>query len=84
MVRQRSKTGQGKNKRCLSRKDSSGSLVENPMVKDEGKLNIPVQNPVLILVPTCCIRVASFVVFPANIGINFGCRREKSMGGNLV
>ncbi|KAF4087760.1 hypothetical protein AMELA_G00074310 [Ameiurus melas] len=36
MVRQRSKTGQGKTKRCLSRKDSTGSLVENPTGKDEG------------------------------------------------
>ncbi|XP_060778552.1 histone-lysine N-methyltransferase 2C isoform X10 [Neoarius graeffei] len=36
MVRQRSKTGQGKTKRCLSRKDSTGSLRENPTGKDEG------------------------------------------------
>ncbi|XP_058251274.1 histone-lysine N-methyltransferase 2C isoform X1 [Hemibagrus wyckioides] len=36
MVRQRSKTGQGKAKRCLSRKDSTGSIVENPTGKDEG------------------------------------------------
>ncbi|XP_046702337.1 histone-lysine N-methyltransferase 2C isoform X2 [Silurus meridionalis] len=36
MVRQRSKTGQGKTKRCLSRKDSTGSLVENPTGKDDG------------------------------------------------
>ncbi|XP_047667134.1 histone-lysine N-methyltransferase 2C isoform X10 [Tachysurus fulvidraco] len=36
MVRQRSKTGQGKTKRCLSRKDSTGSLLENPAGKDEG------------------------------------------------
>ncbi|KAK3572272.1 hypothetical protein QTP86_029686 [Hemibagrus guttatus] len=36
MVRQRSKTGQGKAKRCLSRKGSTGLLVENPTGKDEG------------------------------------------------
>ncbi|XP_053350621.1 histone-lysine N-methyltransferase 2C isoform X4 [Clarias gariepinus] len=36
MVRQRSKTGQGKNKRCLIRKDSTGSFLENPPGKEEG------------------------------------------------
>ncbi|XP_049336810.1 histone-lysine N-methyltransferase 2C isoform X2 [Astyanax mexicanus] len=36
MVRQRSKTGQGKAKRSLSRKDSTGSLTENPLGKEEG------------------------------------------------
>ncbi|XP_076827373.1 LOW QUALITY PROTEIN: histone-lysine N-methyltransferase 2C [Brachyhypopomus gauderio] len=36
MVRQRGKTGQGKSKRSLIRKDSTGSLTENPMVKEEG------------------------------------------------
>ncbi|XP_036437673.1 histone-lysine N-methyltransferase 2C isoform X1 [Colossoma macropomum] len=36
MVRQRSKTGQGKAKRSLIRKDSTGSLTENPMGKEEG------------------------------------------------
>lgn len=50
MVRQRSKTGQGKTKRCLSRKDSTGSLVENPTGKDEGMVEITVHIPVHILV----------------------------------
>ncbi|XP_064202618.1 histone-lysine N-methyltransferase 2C-like isoform X6 [Anguilla rostrata] len=36
MVRQRSRAGQGKAKRSLSRKDSSGSVSENPLGKDEG------------------------------------------------
>ncbi|XP_071184537.1 histone-lysine N-methyltransferase 2C-like isoform X1 [Salvelinus alpinus] len=36
MVRQRSRTGQGKAKRSLSRKYSTGSLPENPMCKEEG------------------------------------------------
>ncbi|XP_055784566.1 histone-lysine N-methyltransferase 2C-like isoform X7 [Salvelinus fontinalis] len=36
MVRQRSRTGQGKAKRSLSRKYSAGSLPENPMCKEEG------------------------------------------------
>ncbi|XP_076146903.1 histone-lysine N-methyltransferase 2C [Alosa pseudoharengus] len=36
MVRQRSRTGQGKGKRSLSRKDSSGSLNDNPVGKEEG------------------------------------------------
>ncbi|XP_063062990.1 histone-lysine N-methyltransferase 2C isoform X3 [Engraulis encrasicolus] len=36
MVRQRSRTGQGKTKRSLSRKDSSGSLNDNPLGKEEG------------------------------------------------
>ncbi|KAG9334331.1 hypothetical protein JZ751_008217, partial [Albula glossodonta] len=36
MVRQRSRTGQGKAKRSLSRKDSSGSVSENVMAKEEG------------------------------------------------
>uniref|UniRef100_A0A4W5N119 Uncharacterized protein n=1 Tax=Hucho hucho TaxID=62062 RepID=A0A4W5N119_9TELE len=36
MVRQRSRTGQGIAKRSLSRKDSTGSLPENPMCKEEG------------------------------------------------
>ncbi|KAJ8337047.1 hypothetical protein SKAU_G00382670, partial [Synaphobranchus kaupii] len=36
MVRQRSRPGQGKAKRSLSRKDSSGSVSENPLGKDEG------------------------------------------------
>lgn len=40
MVRQRSKTGQGKTKRCLSRKDSTGSLLENPAGKDEGTVRL--------------------------------------------
>uniref|UniRef100_A0A4W5N498 Uncharacterized protein n=1 Tax=Hucho hucho TaxID=62062 RepID=A0A4W5N498_9TELE len=39
MVRQRSRTGQGIAKRSLSRKDSTGSLPENPMCKEEGKDN---------------------------------------------
>lgn len=58
MVRQRSKTGQGKTKRCLSRKDSIGSLVENPTGKDEGKVEIPVQ----MSLPAFGIRVDSGVV----------------------
>uniref|UniRef100_A0A8C8EPH6 Histone-lysine N-methyltransferase 2C n=1 Tax=Oncorhynchus tshawytscha TaxID=74940 RepID=A0A8C8EPH6_ONCTS len=37
MVRQRSRTGQGKAKRSLSRKYSTGSLPENSMCKEEGK-----------------------------------------------
>lgn len=73
MVRQRSKTGQGKAKRCLSRKDSTGSLVENPTGKDEGKVEIPVQ----ISVPALGIRVASVEVFTASMGDNFGCRRDE-------
>ncbi|KAI1891323.1 hypothetical protein AGOR_G00142620 [Albula goreensis] len=36
MVRQRSRTGQGKAKRSLSRKDSSGSVSENVTGKEEG------------------------------------------------
>ncbi|XP_075068243.1 histone-lysine N-methyltransferase 2C isoform X3 [Mixophyes fleayi] len=36
MVRQRSRTGQGKSKRSLSRKDSSGSFSELLLSKDEG------------------------------------------------
>ncbi|XP_031692125.1 histone-lysine N-methyltransferase 2C isoform X3 [Oncorhynchus kisutch] len=36
MVRQRSRTGQGKAKRSLSRKYSTGSLPENSMCKEEG------------------------------------------------
>ncbi|XP_051538392.1 histone-lysine N-methyltransferase 2C-like isoform X2 [Myxocyprinus asiaticus] len=36
MVRQRSKAGQGKGKRSLSRKDSTSSLTENFMGKQEG------------------------------------------------
>lgn len=38
MVRQRSRPGQGpgKAKRLLCRKDSSGSVSENPIGKDEG------------------------------------------------
>lgn len=38
MVRQRSRPGQGpgKAKRSLCRKDSSGSVSENPIGKDEG------------------------------------------------
>ncbi|XP_036790810.1 histone-lysine N-methyltransferase 2C isoform X3 [Oncorhynchus mykiss] len=36
MVRQRSRTGQGIAKRSLSRKDSTWSLPENPMCKEEG------------------------------------------------
>uniref|UniRef100_A0A4W5MHL4 PHD-type domain-containing protein n=1 Tax=Hucho hucho TaxID=62062 RepID=A0A4W5MHL4_9TELE len=36
MVRQRSRTGQGKAKRSLSRKYSTGPLPENPMCKEEG------------------------------------------------
>ncbi|KAJ8010662.1 hypothetical protein DPEC_G00077440, partial [Dallia pectoralis] len=36
MVRQRSRTGQGKAKRSLSRKDSTGSLAENSMCKEDG------------------------------------------------
>lgn len=38
MVRQRSRPGQGpgKAKRSLCRKDSSGSVSENPFGKDEG------------------------------------------------
>nr|XP_029516882.1 histone-lysine N-methyltransferase 2C-like isoform X7 [Oncorhynchus nerka] len=36
MVRQRSRTGQGKAKRSLSRKYSTGLLPENPMCKEEG------------------------------------------------
>ncbi|MBN3308112.1 KMT2C methyltransferase, partial [Amia calva] len=36
MVRQRSRTGQGKAKRFLCRKDSSGSVSENVMCKEEG------------------------------------------------
>ncbi|KAJ8272620.1 hypothetical protein GJAV_G00091360 [Gymnothorax javanicus] len=35
MVRQRSRAGQGKAKRSLSRKDSSGSVSENPLGKEE-------------------------------------------------
>lgn len=37
MVRQRSRTGQGKTKRSLSRKDSSGSVSEQLPGRDEGK-----------------------------------------------
>lgn len=39
MVRQRSRPGQGqsKAKRSLCRKDSSGSVSENPISKDEGQ-----------------------------------------------
>lgn len=38
MVRQRSRPGQGpgKAKRALCRKDSTGSMSENPFGKDEG------------------------------------------------
>ncbi|XP_059585189.1 histone-lysine N-methyltransferase 2C isoform X3 [Alligator mississippiensis] len=36
MVRQRSRTGQGKTKRSLSRKDSSGSVSEQLPTRDEG------------------------------------------------
>jgi len=38
MVRQRSRPGQGpgKAKRALCRKDSTGSMSENPFIKDEG------------------------------------------------
>ncbi|XP_069047073.1 histone-lysine N-methyltransferase 2C isoform X5 [Lepisosteus oculatus] len=36
MVRQRSRTGQGKTKRSLSRKDSTGSVSENLAGKEEG------------------------------------------------
>ncbi|KAL4624619.1 histone-lysine N-methyltransferase 2C-like [Arapaima gigas] len=41
MVRQRSRTGQGKAKRSLSRKDSSGSVSENMLGKDEGWMEMP-------------------------------------------
>lgn len=77
MVRQRSKTGQGKNKRCLSRKDSSGSLVENTTVKDEGKDKVPGL--------TCGIRVAMLAVFTTSIGLILGVGgiNKKSMGGYL-
>ena len=37
MVRQRSRTGQGKTKRSLTRKDSSGSVSEQLPGRDEGK-----------------------------------------------
>ncbi|XP_029444302.1 histone-lysine N-methyltransferase 2C isoform X2 [Rhinatrema bivittatum] len=36
MVRQRSRTGQGKTKRCLSRKDSSGSVTEQLPGREDG------------------------------------------------
>lgn len=37
MVRQRSRTGQGKTKRSLSRKDSSGSVSEQLPGREESK-----------------------------------------------
>lgn len=40
MVRQRSKTGQGKAKRTLSRKDSTGSFTENPTGREEGRAHL--------------------------------------------
>lgn len=62
MVRQRSKTGQGKTKRCLSRKDSTGSLVENPAGKDEGMVEITVRIPVHVFaqVPGFGLPVVAF------------------------
>lgn len=75
MVRQRSKTGQGKTKRCLSRKDSTGSLVENPTGKEEGKVEIPVP----ISIPALDSRVASVVVFTPTLSV-FPRRRNPISG----
>ncbi|KAL4630959.1 histone-lysine N-methyltransferase 2C [Arapaima gigas] len=46
MVRQRSRTGQGKAKRSLSRKDSSGSVSENLLAKDEGWSELAPETPI--------------------------------------
>ncbi|KAI2649197.1 Histone-lysine N-methyltransferase 2C [Labeo rohita] len=53
MVRQRSKAGQGKGKRCLSRKDSTSSLTENFTGKEEGwnEPDTPVDGPPIISEP---------------------------------
>ncbi|XP_045077482.1 histone-lysine N-methyltransferase 2C [Coregonus clupeaformis] len=58
MVRQRSRMGQGKSKRSLSRKYSTGSLPENPMCKEEA-WNKTESTPVeeTPLVPECLEKV---------------------------
>ncbi|XP_035386586.1 histone-lysine N-methyltransferase 2C isoform X4 [Electrophorus electricus] len=53
MVRQRSKAGQGKAKRSLSRKDSTASLAENPMVKEGwNEPDNPVEEPPPVAEPS--------------------------------
>uniref|UniRef100_A0A8C9T658 Histone-lysine N-methyltransferase 2C n=1 Tax=Scleropages formosus TaxID=113540 RepID=A0A8C9T658_SCLFO len=51
MVRQRSRTGQGKAKRSLSRKDSSGSVSENLLTKDEGWSELASEMPIDDILP---------------------------------
>uniref|UniRef100_A0A8C9VI72 Histone-lysine N-methyltransferase 2C n=1 Tax=Scleropages formosus TaxID=113540 RepID=A0A8C9VI72_SCLFO len=56
MVRQRSRTGQGKAKRLLSRKDSSGSVSENMLGKDEAWTEMP-ETPIEETAPECLEKV---------------------------
>lgn len=47
MVRQRSRTGQGKTKRSVIRKDSSGSISEQLPSRDDGMVLILIDFTVL-------------------------------------